>query len=101
MNWWVLELLTTLLLIGTVAAPVHQAVRHGLAADVFHDNPLTGKSYIILTRRLGGRHLVDHRRPTRLAILVMPVLGRLFSLNRRLQPPRSNPHLRSARDVDG
>ena len=30
----------------------------------------------------------------------MPVLGRLFSLNRRLQPLTAKPHLRSAPDVD-
>ena len=35
-----------------------------------------------------------------LNILMMPVLGRLFSLNRRLQPPTAKPHLRSAPDVD-
>ena len=32
-----------------MARSVHQAVRPRHAADVFHDNPLTGKSYIVLT----------------------------------------------------
>ena len=90
------------------------------AADVFHDNPLTGKSYIVLTdivyylifaayilftvsfeaadgwgpdvsagqlkietARIGGILLVIgvlHG----LNIVLMPVLGRLFSLNRKL-----------------
>ena len=99
------------------------------AADVFHDNPLTGKSYIVLTdvvyyliftayilftvhfeppedwrsfvgnvtasqlqwevMRVGGILLIIgilHG----LNIVLMPVLGRLFSLNRRL-PPGSVP----------
>ena len=96
------------------------------AADVFHDNPLTGKSYIVLTdivyylifaayilftvrltpqnafspadspitapqvtdalARVGGILLIIgvlHG----LNIVLMPVLGRLFSLNRRIPPP--------------
>jgi len=100
------------------------------AADVFYDNPLTGKSYIVLTDvvyyliftayilftvrfaptvdwantfservtaeqlafevgRIGGILLIIgilHG----LNIVLMPVLGRLFSLNRRL--PRGGAH---------
>ena len=51
MDWWVLELLTTLLLIGLALwlGPFIKRFGRAYAADVFHDNPLTGKSYIILT----------------------------------------------------
>lgn len=110
-----------------VAGAIHQTVRSRDAADVFHDNPHTGKSYIVLTdvvyylifvayilftmrfapssdwanevtervtaeqltsevSRVGGILLIIgilHG----LNIALMPVLGRLFSLNRRL--PRS------------
>ena len=47
----VLELLTTLLLIGLALwlGPFIKRFGRAYAADVFHDNPLTGKSYIILT----------------------------------------------------
>ena len=138
MEWWVLELLTTLLLIALALwlGPFIKRFGRAYAADVFHDNPLTGKSYIILTdivyyliftayilftvrferadgwpieagaaqlqyeaARVGGILLIIgilHG----LNILVMPVLGRLFSLNRRLQPPTAQTHLRSAPDVD-
>jgi hypothetical protein len=138
MDWWVLELLTTLLLIGLALwlGPFIKRFGRAYAADVFHDNPLTGKSYIILTdivyyliftarilftvhfertsgwpieagaaqlqyeaARVGGILLIIgvlHG----FNILIMPVLGRLFSLNRRLQPPTAKPHLRSAPDVD-
>ncbi|WP_020390632.1 hypothetical protein [Kribbella catacumbae] len=102
------------------------AIRRGVAyaADVFHDNPQTGKSYIVLTdivyylifaayilftvnfeprtawagtvvpaqvgfeaARIGGILLIIgilHG----LNIILMPVLGRLFSLNRRLPGDR-------------
>ncbi len=130
MPWWVLELATTAVLIGIALwlGPFIKRFGRAYAADVFHDNPLTGKSYIVLTdvvyyliftayilftanlqrqddwpsfsdsvtteqvgfevRRIGGilpiigiLHGVN--------IIVMPVLGRLFSLNRRLPVARS------------
>ncbi len=122
MDWWILELLTDALLIGIALwlGPFIKRFGRAYAADVFHDNPQTGKSYIVLTDivyylifsayilftvsfeprenwglsvlpaqvgfeagRLGGILLVIgvlHG----LNIVLMPVLGRLFSLNRRL-----------------
>ena len=131
MPWWVLELATTAVLIGIALwlGPFIKRFGRAYAADVFHDNPLTGKSYIVLTDvvyyliftayilftvhfepaedwrsfvgnvtasqlqwevvRVGGILLIVgilHG----LNIVLMPVLGRLFSLNRRL-PPGSVP----------
>ena len=125
MNWWVLEAATTLILIGLALwlGPFIKRFGRAYAADVFHDNPLTGKSYIVLSdivyylifaayilftvrfepaegwgstvgpaqlryecARIGGILLIIgilHG----LNIVLMPVLGRLFSLNRRLRPP--------------
>lgn len=127
MPWWFLEVLTTAVLV-TIAlwlGPFIKRFGRAYAADVFHDNPLTGKSYIVLTDivyylifaayilfvvrfepaddwgtrvtagqvkesavRVGGILLVIgvlHG----LNIVLMPMLGRMFSLNRRLptQPP--------------
>ena len=131
MPWWVLELATTAVLIAIALwlGPFIKRFGRAYAADVFHDNPLTGKSYIVLTdvvyyliftayifftvhfeppedwrsfvgnvtasqlqwevMRVGGILLIIgilHG----LNIVLMPVLGRLFSLNRRL-PPGSIP----------
>ncbi|TDU89692.1 hypothetical protein EV138_3267 [Kribbella voronezhensis] len=122
MDWWILELTTDALLVGIALwlGPFIKRFGRAYAADVFHDNPQTGKSYIVLTDivyylifaayilftisfeprdqwglsvlpaqvgfeagRLGGILLVIgvlHG----LNIVLMPVLGRLFSLNRRL-----------------
>ena len=122
MHWWILELITTAALIGLALwlGPFIKRFGRAYAADVFHDNPQTGKSYIVLTdivyylifaayilftvnfepreswglnvvpaqvayeaARLGGILLIIgvlHG----LNIVLMPVLGRLFSLNRRL-----------------
>ena len=125
MPGWILEVATNLALVGIALwlGPFIKRFGRAYAADVFHDNPLTGKSYIVLTdivyylifaayilftirtqppsvltndvtatqvkdmaARLGGILLIIgvlHG----LNIVIMPVLGRLFSLNRRL-PPR-------------
>ena len=49
-DWWVLELAPRPADRNrALARPVHQTVRPGVRADVFHDNPQTGKSYILLT----------------------------------------------------
>jgi len=122
MDWWILELLTTGLLIALALwlGPFIKRFGRAYAADVFHNNPQTGKSYIVLTdivyyliftayilftvsfeprdfwgptvlpaqvgfeaARVGGILLIIgilHG----LNIILMPVLGRLFSLNRRL-----------------
>jgi len=126
MQWWILEVATTLALLGIALwlGPFIKRFGRAYAADVFHDNPMTGKSYIVLTdivyylifaayilfsvhvapqhdwnneftglvtaeqvtfelARVGGILLIIgilHG----LNIVLMPVLGRLFSLNRRL-----------------
>ena len=126
MPWWIVELATTLVLVAIAVwlGPFIKRFGRAYAADVFHDNPLTGKSYIVLTDivyylifaayilmtanfapigdwnnqgsglvtaeqlqgaalRVGGILLVIgilHG----LNIVLMPVLGRLFSLNRKL-----------------
>jgi hypothetical protein len=126
MPWWILEIATDLVLVAIAVwlGPFIKRFGRAYAADVFHDNPLTGKSYIVLTdivyylifaayilfsvhfapqpgwgneiservtaeqltfevARVGGILLVIgilHG----LNIVLMPVLGRLFSLNRRL-----------------
>ncbi len=126
MPWWMLELATTIVLV-TIAlwlGPFIKRFGRAYAADVFHDNPLTGKSYIVLTdivyyliftayilfgahfapqvewrniasgevtaeqltfcvERIGGILLIIGLLHG-LNIVLMPVLGRLFSLNRRL-----------------
>jgi hypothetical protein len=126
MPWWILEVATNAVLLAVALwlGPFIKRFGRAYAADVFHDNPLTGKSYIVLTdivyylifaayilfsvhfapqqgwgneisgrvtaeqltfevARVGGILLVIgilHG----LNIVLMPVLGRLFSLNRRL-----------------
>ena len=51
MPWWILEVAVTLVLvaIGVWLGPFIKRFGRAYAADVFHDNPLTGKSYIVLT----------------------------------------------------
>jgi len=125
MPWWVLEVATNVALVAIALwlGPFIKRFGRAYAADVFHDNPVTGKSYIVLTDivyyliftayilftirvdapvyymgdvhpdlvkaelvRIGGILLIIgvlHG----LNLVIMPVLGRLFSLNRRL-PPR-------------
>ena len=122
MPWWVLELLTTMVLVGMALwlGPFIKRFGRAYAADVFRANPRTGKSFIVLTDivyyliftayilftvqfspdddwgsmvgpeqvqfsvvKVGGILLIIgvlHG----LNIVLMPVLGRLFSLNRRL-----------------
>lgn len=122
MSWWVLELVTGVVLIGMALwlGPFIKRFGRAYAADVFRANPRTGKSFIVLTDivyyliftayilftvrfepergwgrivgadqvqasvfRIGGILLIIgilHG----LNIVLMPVLGRMFSLNRRL-----------------
>jgi hypothetical protein len=133
MPWWILEVATTLVLVAIAVwlGPFIKRFGRAYAADVFHDNPLTGKSYIVLTdivyylifaayilfsvhfspqldwhndlsglvtpeqltysaARIGGILLIIgilHG----LNIVLMPVLGRLFSLNRRLPAEQRDP----------
>ena len=122
MPWWTLELFTTGLLVAIALwlGPFIKRFGRAYAADVFHDNPLTGKSYIVLTDivyylifaayilftlslepefefqrnvtaaqledaavRVGGILLIIGALHG-INIVLMPVLGRLFSLNRKL-----------------
>ncbi len=123
MPWWILELAMNAVLVGLALwlGPFIKRFGRAYAADVFHDNPVTGKSYIVLTdivyyliftayilftvqfapptalryvgaeqlqyaaMRLGGILLIIgvlHGAN----IVLLPVLGRLFSKNRRLGP---------------
>ncbi|MFQ6170289.1 hypothetical protein ACK8HX_01670 [Oryzobacter sp. R7] len=131
MPWWILEVgtIAVLLALAFWLGPFIKRFGRAYAADVFHDNPMTGKSYIVLTDivyylifaayilfstqvapmedwaetvtpgqvtyelgRIGGILLVIgvlHG----LNIVLMPVLGRLFSLNRSLSgAPRRDRH---------
>ena len=51
MPWWILEVGTNLALLAIALwlGPFIKRFGRAYAADVFHDNPLTGKSYIVLT----------------------------------------------------
>jgi len=132
MSWWILEVATNALLIGLAfwLGPFIKRFGRAYAADVFSDNPQTGKSYIVLTDivyylifaayvlftisfgpanaqsgvpwtpYVGAVQLKSET--TRVAgilliigvlhglnIVLMPVLGRLFSANRRISQPRT------------
>ena len=122
MHWWILELATTAVLVALALwlGPFIKRFGRAYAADVFHDNPQTGKSSIVLTdivyyliftayvmftvhfgpspdwaqdvnaaelstetARIGGILLIIgvlHG----INIVLMPFLGRLFSLNRKI-----------------
>jgi hypothetical protein len=133
MPWWILEVATTLVLVAIAVwlGPFIKRFGRAYAADVFHDNPLTGKSYIVLTDivyylifaayilmtanfgpvpswlneisgtvtaqqlqsaalRVGGILLVIGALHG-VNIVLMPVLGRLFSLNRKLSAEQRDP----------
>ncbi|HUQ62308.1 MAG TPA: hypothetical protein VM121_00960 [Acidimicrobiales bacterium] len=51
MDWWLLELLTTAVLVGVALwlGPLIKRFGKSYAADVFRANPRTGKSFIVLT----------------------------------------------------
>lgn len=51
MDWWILELLTTVFLVGLALwlGPFIKRFGKSYAADVFRANPRTGKSFIVLT----------------------------------------------------
>ncbi len=133
MPWWTVEVATTLVLVAIALwlGPFIKRFGRAYAADVFHDNPLTGKSFLVLTdivyylifaayilmtatfapqadwdfstglvtaqqvqesvMRIGGILLVIgilHG----LNLVLMPVLGRLFSLNRKLSASQTEHH---------
>lgn len=121
MAWWILELATTSLLIGLAfwLGPFIKRFGKAYAADVFHDNPQTGKSYIVLTDIVyyliftsyilftirfenssdsafvdAGLLRIETARVAGILLIIgvlhglnlvlMPVLGQLFSINRHL-----------------
>ena len=51
MNWWVIELITNIVLIAIAIGlgPFIKRFGRSYAADVFRANPRTGKSYLVLT----------------------------------------------------
>jgi hypothetical protein len=131
MPWWILELATTLVLVAIAVwlGPFIKRFGRAYAADVFHDNPLTGKSYIVLTdivyylifaafilmtanfapiwdNEISGLVTAEQVQASVLRIgaillvigllhgvniVLMPVLGRLFSLNRKLSAEQRDP----------
>jgi hypothetical protein len=50
MSWWVIELITNVVLIAVVVAlgPLIKRFGRSYAGDVFRANPRTGKSYLVL-----------------------------------------------------
>lgn len=122
MDWWVLEIITVVVLAVVVAVlgPLIKRFGRAYAADVFRANPRTGKSYLVLmdfayylifvayilfsvkwepdtgwdqevnaeqlqasVMRLGGLLLLMGLLHG-LNVLTLPVIGRIFTLNRRL-----------------
>ncbi len=122
MDWWILELITTgvMVVIVLVLGPLIKRYGKSYAADVFVANPRTGKSYLILmdvayylifgafilltirfdpptdwaetvnaaqlqseTVRIAGL-LILMGLLHGLNVVTLPIIGRLLSLNRRL-----------------
>jgi hypothetical protein len=132
MDWWILELLTNIALIGLALwlGPFIKRFGRSYAADVFRANPGTGKSFIVLTDfayyliflsyilftisfepKGGWDETVNaaqlQHETARIAgivliigilhgfnLVALPVIGRLLTLNRRLDestpPPGSD-----------
>jgi hypothetical protein len=132
MDWWILELISTAVLVGVALwlGPLIKRYGKSYAADVFRANPRTGKSFIVLTdfayyliffayilftlsfepkggwaetvnpsqlqhetARLGGILLILGMLHG-VNLLAMPIMGRLLTLNRRLDeesPPTAPP----------
>lgn len=122
MDWWILELITTgvMLMIVLMLGPLIKRYGKSYAADVFVANPRTGKSYLVLmdvayylifgafilltirfepprdwadtvnaaqlqseTVRIAGL-LILMGLLHGLNVITLPIIGRLLSLNRRL-----------------
>ena len=130
MAWWILEVLTTALLVAIACwlGPLIKRFGRSYAADVFRANPRTGKSFVMLTDVayyliflsfilftitfelpsdwdgvVNGAQLKHE--VSRVAgivlimgllhgfnILALPVVGRLFTLNRRLDQDTPGHH---------
>jgi hypothetical protein len=130
MDWWVLELIVTGILVAIVfvLGPLIKRFGRSYAADVFVENPRTGKSYLVLMDiayylifvsyilftttfdppnswgqtvnasqlqdelvRVGGMLLIMGLLHG-LNVLILPIVGKLFSLNHRIveDTPRPN-----------
>lgn len=50
MSWWVIELITNVILVGAVLVlgPLIKRFGRAYAGDIFRPNPRTGKSYLVL-----------------------------------------------------
>ena len=48
MDWWVIEVITNIVLVA-IAVALGPFIKRSYAADVFRDNPSTGKAYLVLT----------------------------------------------------
>ena len=121
MEWWVIELITNIVLVAIAIGlgPFIKRFGRAYAADVFRANPRTGKSYLVLTdvayyliftsfmlftvtfvapyewlystgeqlkhevSRIGGILLIMGVLHS-LNVIALPVIGRLLSLNKRL-----------------
>ena len=133
MDWWVIELITDIVLVAIAIGlgPFIKRFGRAYAADVFRANPRTGKSYLVLTdvayyliftsfmlftltfvqpenwvnstgeqlkhevSRVGGILLIMGILHA-LNVVALPVIGRLLSLNKRLddgehRTPPANP----------
>lgn len=129
MDWWILEVLTTVALVGLALwlGPLIKRYGKSYAADVFRANPRTGKSFIVLTdfayyliffayvlftvsfepkgsweqtvsapqlqhetARLGGIMLIIGLLHG-VNLLALPIMGRLLTLNRRLDEATPDP----------
>ena len=129
MDWWVLELIVTgvLLAIVFILGPLIKRFGRSYAADVFVENPRTGKSYLVLMdiayylifvsyilftttfeprsgweETVNGQQLQDEL--VRIGgmllimgilhgfnVLILPIVGKLFSLNRRIEEDTPRP----------
>ena len=138
MDWWILELITAVILvaIALLLGPFIKRFGRSYAADVFRSNPGTGKSFIVLTDfayylifsayilftttvdrprdwgqtvgagqfqmtigRIGGILLIIgvlHG----INLLVLPIIGRLLTLNRRLDQQMRELSTRDLSDRD-
>lgn len=135
MQWWMLELVTAIILVAIVVVlgPLIKRFGRAYAGDVFRANPRTGKSYLLLmdfayylvfgayvlfvvqftrdvtwTETVGGAQLqASTLRIGGLMVLMgllhgfnvlsLPIVGRLFTLNRRLDDDEGDePSVRAA-----
>jgi hypothetical protein len=128
MDWWVIELLTNIVLVAIAIClgPFIKRFGRSYAADVFRANPRTGKSYLVLTdiayyliftafilftitfeppidwlvtpgnqwkhevARIGGILLLMGLLHAA-NVVALPMIGRLLSLNRRLDDDGPGP----------